>query len=228
MDLQGILERINKRLDAVGKSATGASKEAGLSEDAIRNLRRAVATRKGAGTSTRTIAALAPVLRTTVAWLTDGVGLEEAMFASSVPIVGKGGAGPDGQVLFAHSDGEFGEATALPNATEDTRALIVEGTSLRGMADDGSLVFYDSPLPPSEAHIGELSVCWLEDDRVLIKYPYPGSKPGLWHLESTSAPTIRDVPVRMMALITGSITRAAAKSFIRRSPHFTFEDVKVG
>lgn len=134
----------------------------------------------------------------------------------SVPIVGKAGAGPDGSVLFAHSDGEFGEAEPPPQATAETTALEVEGVSMRGVADDGSLIFYDGREEPNETHVGELCVCWLEDERVLIKYPYPGSAPGLWNLESTTAPTLRDVPVRVMAHVTGIVPRRAARALIKR------------
>lgn len=65
-----IVARIEMRLKELGLSARKASLEAGLSEDAIRNLRRAAKDSPGdRGTSTQTLQALAPVLQTTVAWL---------------------------------------------------------------------------------------------------------------------------------------------------------------
>lgn len=135
---------------------------------------------------------------------------------AGVPIVGKAGAGPDGSVLFAHSDGDFGEAEPPPQATADTRALEVEGQSMRGVADDGSLIFYDGQEPPNDTHVGELCICWLEDDRVLIKYPFHGSAAGLWNLESTTAATMRDQAVRLMAHVTGIVPRRAARALVRR------------
>lgn len=149
-------------------------------------------------------------------WLLTGKGDGPGQVMTAVPIVGKAGAGPDGTILFALSDGEFGEAEPPPQATSSTRALEVEGLSMRGVADDGSLIFFDGRDEPNQSHIGELCVCWLEDERVLIKYPYPGSARGLWSLESTTAPTLRDVPVRYLAHVTGIVPRRAAQSLIRR------------
>lgn len=71
-DLAAIYARITQRLDAVGLSASAASRLAGK-PDAIRNLKRAIEDgRARAGVSTATIAAIAPVLQTTSAWLLDG------------------------------------------------------------------------------------------------------------------------------------------------------------
>jgi SOS-response transcriptional repressor LexA len=71
--LQDVLSRIEERLRVVGLSAAAASRQAGLSEDAIRNLKRAVKEPDGRkGVSTRTITALAPVLQTSAAWLLTG------------------------------------------------------------------------------------------------------------------------------------------------------------
>jgi len=70
MNLQAIYDRITERREAVGLSESAAAKRAGLSADAIRNIRRALKEGKeGAGISTRTLAALAPVLETTAEWL---------------------------------------------------------------------------------------------------------------------------------------------------------------
>lgn len=74
MDLKGILERIERRLIAVDKKADKASNEAGK-PDAIRNLRRAVESKKG-GITVATLEALAPVLETTVVYLLKGEGPE--------------------------------------------------------------------------------------------------------------------------------------------------------
>lgn len=71
--LNEILDRIEGRLKAVGLDATNASLQAGLGEDAIRNIRRTVkADKPDAGASTTTLIKLAPVLQTTVAWLIEG------------------------------------------------------------------------------------------------------------------------------------------------------------
>ena len=78
LDYPMILKRIERRLKVVDMSAAAASKAAGK-PDAIRNLRCAVKGERGegAGASLSTLYALAPVLRTTVAWLIEGIGPEE-------------------------------------------------------------------------------------------------------------------------------------------------------
>jgi SOS-response transcriptional repressor LexA len=76
MELREILARIERRLNAVGLSASAASKAAGK-PDAIRNLQRAVEKDDRQGVSTATLNALAPVLKTTAVWLFAGAGPEE-------------------------------------------------------------------------------------------------------------------------------------------------------
>ncbi|TRL35517.1 hypothetical protein [Rhizobium straminoryzae] len=143
----------------------------------------------------------------------------------TIPIVGLAGAGPDGTVLFATGDGNFGEAIAPSDATDKTEALEVRGDSMRGVANDGWLIFYDEKEAPREEHMGELCVCFLEDERVLIKTPYPGSQPGLFHLESVSAPMMRDVAVEAFAFVTNIKPRRSAKRFISNNPDRRIDDV---
>jgi len=156
------------------------------------------------------------------------LGIPAPMGSVMLQIAGKAGAGPDGSVLFARSDEYLGEVPAPANATAATTVLEVAGDSMRGMANDGWLIFYDERVPPSEEHIGEPCVCWLENDRVVIKTPYFGRLPGLYDLESQNAETMRDVAVRDMALVTNIVPRRSAQKFIRRHPNQPFDDVKVG
>lgn len=70
--LEQVLERIDARLKEVGMAESAAAKKAGLSDSAIRNMRRAVKAGKPQGASIKTLEALAPVLKTTPAWLMTG------------------------------------------------------------------------------------------------------------------------------------------------------------
>jgi len=65
--LREVLQRIQKRLKAMGLSESRASTMAGLSNSAIRNIRRAVEEGKSQGVSINTLIALAPILNTSVA-----------------------------------------------------------------------------------------------------------------------------------------------------------------
>lgn len=77
-ELRGLLARIEQRLEATGQSATAASDAAGLSKDAIRNLRRRLDEEDPnyqsgeTGVNTTTLYALAPVLGVSVPWLLEG------------------------------------------------------------------------------------------------------------------------------------------------------------
>lgn len=142
-----------------------------------------------------------------------------------VRIKGKAGAGPDGSVLFATGDGYFGDVPAPEGATENTAALEVEGDSMRGLANDGWLIFYDEKEDPRPDHMGEPCVCFLEDERVLVKTPYPGTQPGLFHLESVNAPMMMDVPVRHFAFVTDIKPRRSAQKHLRRNPTVEIENV---
>lgn len=86
--MNDILDRIEQRLIDVGLSASAASVAAGLSKDAIRNIRRARAQGVVAGVNVRTVEALAPVLKTTKSWLLGEGGDEDRV------------AVPRGQVPF--------------------------------------------------------------------------------------------------------------------------------
>ncbi|WP_157014872.1 hypothetical protein [Mesorhizobium xinjiangense] len=75
--LKDILARIDARLEAVGLTESAAAKQAGLSNSAIRDIRRTVkAGSNDRGVSTRTLVALAPILQTTASWLLEECGPE--------------------------------------------------------------------------------------------------------------------------------------------------------
>lgn len=138
-------------------------------------------------------------------WLLHGVDTPQRF---TVPIVGVAGAGPGGTVLFNNGDGELGEAPAIPGLSDMTVAVEVSGDSMRGTAENGWLIYFDKRYdPPGEAHLGELCVVGLVDGRVLIKWLHRGRAPGLFDLESTTAPTMRDVSVEWAAVVTAIIPR---------------------
>lgn len=170
----------------------------------------------------RAAAKYAEAYRVSEGWLLTGEGDDEIQY---VPIVGLVGAGPEGSVLFADGDGNYGEIIAPPGASAATEALEVRGNSMHGMANDGWMIFYDEKVAPGRDHMGEPCVCWLEDGRVLVKTPYPSREPGLFDLESINAPLMRDIPVRAMALVTDIKTRKAVQRYIRRNPDVHFDDV---
>lgn len=156
----------------------------------------------------------AEFFRVPVAWLETGEGSPAAL---SVPIVGVAGASADGAISYEFDAGELGEAPMMPGASPRSVAVEVSGDSLRGIAEDGWLVYYDERREPlTEDLFGLLCVVGLEDGRTLIKTPYAGRAPGLFDLESTNAPTLRDVAVSWAARVVSIVPRRPTRRLIRR------------
>lgn len=212
--LADVLRRIDIRLREVNLSSTAASRQAGLTEDAIRNMRRALASGGRQGVSTRTISALAPVLKTTTGWLLEGVG-DEAV--GLVPIVGRVGADPEGRIAYAdgQSTGDF--VPLPPGGSDASIAVEVSGHSMRGWIEDGSLIYYEETRdPPSDDMLGDIVVVGLDTGEVLVKRLLRGSEEGRFDLESVSAPTRKDVRVAWAADITAIVPPKQARRIIRR------------
>ena len=207
--LDDVLQRVEKRLKDLGLSATKASKLAGLSEDAIRNLRRAKHSSERQGVTTRTISAIARVLRTSPTWLLEGTGEEEAsaLERGVVPLVGKVGAGA-AATFFSAAQGPFGEVPAPENATRDTVAVEIEGESL-GSFFDRWLVYYDDVRRPVTSDlIHKLCVVGLADGRVLIKKLERSKTRGLFHLLSQTEGPIFDAEVDWAARVKTMMPRS--------------------
>jgi hypothetical protein len=211
--LRDVLARIEERLTAVGLTATGASRKAGLSEDAIRNIRRAVARDEPQGVSTKTIDALAPVLETTPAWLIEGVGPDADPM---VPVIGSVGADPEGRILFSTGDDPGYRAPIPPGGTGNAKGLFVRGHSMRGLAEDGGLIYFeDQRVPPTPDMLTYPCVVETEDGEVLVKRLLRGSGPGLYDLESLNGPLLRDKRLRWAAEITAVLPPRQTQRVVR-------------
>ncbi|MGD9544977.1 helix-turn-helix domain-containing protein [Methylocystis sp.] len=195
LDLRAITARVEKRLEKVGLKAATASRLAGK-RDAIRNLQRAARSETGRrGVSTDTVAALAPVLRTRIAWLLTGEGPEELdePDTKTVPIVGYVGAGAE--TFFESGQGPFDYVEAPDGATEDTVAVEIRGTSL-GELFDRWLIFYDQRREPVTSDlIGKLCVVGLADERIVVKKLKRGQRKDKYDLLSNTEPPLYDQSV---------------------------------
>lgn len=213
--MKDVLERIEQRLEALGISATRASRDAGLSDDAIRNMRRALEADDRKGVSTATLFALAPVLKTTASWLIDGTTPAEPAL---VPVVGFAGADSEGYLIQGSGDPIHERAPIAPGGTSQSVAVWLKGTSMRGIADDGSLIYFENQQnPPTPDMIGYPCVVELEDGRVLFKRLLRGTESGLFDLESTYGEKISDVRIRWAAEPTAIIPPRQAKRIARRA-----------
>lgn len=163
-----IYRRIRRRLAATEKTELGASLEAGMGRDAIRDIRRKPKNLP----SIRTLELLAPVLNTTPWWLAFNFGPESpadgGLADSSIHVVGYVGAGAQAH-FYAVSQGALDEVTPPSVSADRTVAVEVRGDSL-GVSLNRSLVFYDDFRPSvTDDLLGRLCVIGLSDERVLIK-----------------------------------------------------------
>lgn len=152
-------------------------------------------------------------------WLYSGDGpMREAGAASMVPIIGSVGANAEGVVLLALADERYDMAPAPPGAGEKVVALEVDGHSMRGFADDGSLIYFeDQRTPPTEDMLGHVVVCETEDGEVLVKRILRGGKKGRYDLESIAGPTLEDKKIRWAAFPSAIIPAYYARRLIRRA-----------
>jgi hypothetical protein len=152
--------------------------------------------------TTRTISAIAKVLRTSPTWLLEGTGDEEAstLDRGMVPLVGYVGAGAQA-TFYSASQGPFDEVTAPEGATAETVAVEIRGESL-GSFFDRWLVFYDDVRRPITGDlVHKLCVIGLADGRVLIKKIERSKTKGLFHLLSQTETPIFDVEVEWAARV---------------------------
>ena len=150
--IEEVLLRIEERLKTVNLSAFAASKAAGLSGDAIRNIRRAAEQGNGRGVTMRTLSALAAPLQTSASWLLTGelknnsakveklIAHSELIKVKYVPVVGFVQAGAwlsipdlsDPLDYVPYETGQYDE--------EELFALRVVGNSMNKYYPDGSIV----------------------------------------------------------------------------------------
>lgn len=201
--LPKIVKRIEQRLHAVSMSASKASREAGLSEDAIRNMRRG--NTKGANLTT--LQKLAPVLETTVAWLAEGAGDEILEHhhgaADRVPLVGYVGAGATAHFV---PSGQLGDVEKPEWATDRTVAVEIRGESLGPLFDRWIVYYDDVRRPVTTDMIGRLCVVGLSDGRVLIKKIRKG-RGNKFDLLSQNGEPIRNVEIEWAGRVKQMVPR---------------------
>jgi SOS-response transcriptional repressor LexA len=151
-----ISDRIDQLLRETGKSAASASREAGMSPDFIRDLKRKPKVKPGAESLTK----LANVLNTTPEYLLYGKADASVLPVKGLPVVGVVEAGQFRDITLIDQDEEH----RTVNVVKDGRypqarqyALRVSGDSMDQMFADGSYVicvsFADTGLNPKSGMI---------------------------------------------------------------------------
>ncbi len=158
----------------------------------------------------RTLEALAKALNARIG---DLIGSDRLALS---PIIGYVGADNEGRLIQGDSDPVNEFAPVPPGGTSKSVAVHLKGGSMRGIADDGALIYFERQNQPPEADmIGEPCVVELEDGRVLFKRLQWGSAPGLYNLESVVGEPIKDVRIRWAAEPTAIIPPRQARRIVR-------------
>ncbi len=203
MDLEDVLTRIESRLEALGLSAHAAS-IAAKKPDAIRNLKRAVKNGERRGVTTETLIALAPVLKTTAAWLLEGVG--EATPGNRVRVVGRIGAGAEIQPEFEQIPPEGLYEIEVPFPIDkDAIAFLVEGDSMWPRYDPGDVIICWRQGADANEVVGWEAAVRTSDGKRYLKRIQRGAAPGTFDLESHNAAPIRSVRIEWAAEIQGVV-----------------------
>jgi hypothetical protein len=208
-------DRVQQRLAALGAKPIPTATKAGLGRDFIAD----IVTGKKLSVRGSKLETLANALQTSTSFL---LGQTEDPTGTSrreeVPILGYAGADSEGYLIQGYSDPVNEFAPVPPGGTSESVALHLKGSSMRGTADDGSLIYFEHQQnPPTPDMIGYPCMVGLEDGRVLFKKLLRGSAPGLYDLESTAGDTIRDVRLRWAAEPTAIIPPRQARRIVRRA-----------
>ena len=203
MKLEDVLFRIESRLKAVGLSAHAASLAA-KRPDAIRNLKRAVKNHDRRGVTTETLMALAPVLKTTAAWLLEGVG--EPTPGNIVQVVGRIGAGAEILPEFEQipPEGLYEIEVPFPIAN-DAIAFQVEGDSMWPRYDPGDVIICWRQGTNVDEVVGWEAAVRTTDGKRYLKRIQRGGSSGTFDLESHNAAPIRGVRIEWAAEIKGVV-----------------------
>ncbi len=151
-------------------------------------------------------------------WLLSGDGPIAGPAEGLTRIIGHVGANPDGTIRYAEGQ-EAGDLVPLPPGGDDSAvALEVRGHSMRGIADDGALIYFENQrTSPSRDMIGSVVVVELEGGEGLLKRLLKGSGPGLYDLESVAGPNIEDARIVWVAEVTAIVPPRQARRIIRRA-----------
>lgn len=214
--LRDILERIDAKLAETELTESRAAKIAGLSDSAIRDMRRALKSgREDAGVSSRTLVALAPVLRTSAEWLLTG--RDQAEPTAMVPVMGYLGAGAEVEPDFEQVPPEGLDQIELPFAlNEDLIAFRVRGESMLPFYKDGAtIVVYRDQKRPLESFYGEEAAVRTEDGRRFIKTVMRGDGNTV-NLMSWNAAPIEGVRLAWIGEVFATLPPAAINKAVRQ------------
>lgn len=215
MDADVLRSRIRLRLAATGKKPVPVAIAIGRGRDYVRDFLDG----KKESLAAETLPKLAAELGCSVEYFMDAAAGEAANAPEVlIAIIGRVGASPDGRVSFATGDDPQIYSTVPYGASPTSKALLVDGWSMKGVADHGALIFFeDQRTPPSPDMLGHVVVVETDQDQVLVKRLLKGSARGLYDLESILGPPMSDQRLRWAAHIVSIVPPYQAQRMIRHT-----------
>jgi Peptidase S24-like len=167
-------------------------------------LKRAVKNNDRRGVTTETLMALAPVLKTTAAWLLEGIG--DPTPGNLVQVVGRIGAGAEILPEFEQipPEGLYEIEVPFPIAN-DAIAFQVEGDSMWPRYDPGDVIICWRQGTNVDEVIGWEAAVRTADGKRYLKRIQRGGASGTFDLESHNAAPIRGVRIEWAAEIKGVV-----------------------
>lgn len=152
------------------------------------------------------------------AWILLGGATRRPRPTGLVPIIGRVGADNDGLVIRSTGQLSGDQAPIPPGGSPRAAALEVDGHSMRGVADDGSLIYFEEQhTRPTRDHIGRVVVVEIENGDVLVKRLLKGDDANHWDLESIVGPTLQNVRINWVASVTAIIPPPVSQRIIVRA-----------
>lgn len=199
-----VVQWIRDGLDKPGKQKQGLAAALGISRSAVTEL----------------LAGRRNLLASEIAPAAAYLEVEPPPFHRSrfVPVMGQGAADATSLDLRSSADEPL-DWVSVPQGDDDSKfALEVVGNSMRGIASEGWLVFFDEPhTPPTPDQYDQLCVVRLKSGQTLIKFLRESRYPDRYDLESATEPMLIAQEVEWAAVIETIATAKQASKLLRIS-----------
>lgn len=209
-DMADLKSRVESRLEALGINAFEAARRMPAGRDYVNDILNG----KKASVRGVKLEDLARALECDPGYLLGTGG--ESQREELIRIIGSVGANPDDSILLADGDQGWDLAPIPIGGTPRAVGLWVRGHSMRGLADDGALVFFEQQeTPPTPDMLGHVVVVETDQRQVLVKRLLKGSTKGVYDLEGIVGPRVENARLRWAAHIISIVPPYQARRIIR-------------
>lgn len=211
--MSSLKEIVKRRLEETGQNPFEAARRGNLERVFVSD----IITGKKQSVRGANLEKLAKALLCDPADLVTGSGRERGERITYGEIIGYAGADPEGRILFAEGQGTGDYAPMPVGASQNARAVQINGYSMPFFAEDGALVWFDRQTSlPTPDMLNQVVVCQLETGEVLIKRLQRGTSPGRYNLASLSGPLRENERLAWVAEIVAIVPPLQARRVIQR------------